>query len=460
MAYHTNPGGGPIRFEFWERVGGGDGMYQVFDLCNNRYLYNESQFGPIARLDLWTGERKGVRHQDNELRWNWNSPILMSPHDCDVIYHGANRLLRSDYRGETWEFVSPDLTKADPATLTTGKGGDGNIQYATITTVDESPLTAGVLWVGTDDGNVQVSRDGGESWTLVNDNIPGNPEYWVSRVEASNHDAGTAYLSYTGYRRDDFRPFVYKTTDYGETWTSIASNLPMGPVNVVREHHENPDVLAVGTEFGVFVSIDGGASWTELENDLPTTPVQDMHIHPREDDLIVGTHGRGMYIADFNAIGQMTPEILASDAHFFEPESKVRWIGDDRTNYAFTNFAGESEPMEIPLYYHLGSDVAEDVTFAVYYGNTVIAELEGSGDAGVHEVAWGMERREERSAEEQEEMRERFERFGATPSEEQLRWQTSPAPIGDYRVEMRIGDRVVDSHEVSILRDEWWMQRR
>ena len=246
MAYHTNPSGDPLYFEMWERVGGGDGMYNEFDWCENRYLYNESQFGPIRRTDLLTGESKMIRYEDDELRWNWNAPILVSPHDCDVVYHAANRLLRSEYRGESWDVISPDLTKADPATLTTGKGGDGNIQYATITTIDESPLRAGFLWVGTDDGNVQLSQDGGASWTLLNDNIPNNPEYWVSRVEASHHDLGTAYVTYTGYRRDDFRPFVYKTTDFGRTWTDISANLPDGPVNVIREHHRNPDLLFVG----------------------------------------------------------------------------------------------------------------------------------------------------------------------------------------------------------------------
>ncbi|HEX9885026.1 MAG TPA: hypothetical protein VGA70_00985, partial [Longimicrobiales bacterium] len=295
MAYNTNPAGGPLYFEMWERVGGGDGMYNEFDPCTGRYLYNESQFGPISRLDLWTGERTSIRHQDPDMRFNWNAPILVSPHACDMIYHAGNRLLRSPNRGETWEVISPDLTKADPATLTTGRGGDGNIQYATITAIDESTLKPGVLWVGTDDGNVQVSQDAGESWTLVNDNIPGNPEYWVSRVEASHHQIGTAYVSYTGVRRDDFRPFVYKTTDFGATWTDISAGLPaVGPVNVIREHHDNPGLLFVGTDFMVHASIDGGRSWTPMRGDMPINPVHDMKLHPRDNDLVVATHGRGM----------------------------------------------------------------------------------------------------------------------------------------------------------------------
>ncbi len=465
MTYHTNPAGGPVRFEAWERVGGGDGMYNEFDWCENRYLYNESQFGPIRRTDLWTGEVRGIRYQDDEMRWNWNSPILVSTHDCDVIYHAGNKLLRSEFRGESWEVISPDLTKADPATLTTGRGGDGNIQYATITAIDESPLNADVLWVGTDDGNVQVSRDGGDTWTLLNDNIPNNPEYWVSRVEASHHDPGTAYLSYTGYRRDDFRPFVYKTTDYGQTWTSIASNLPPGPVNVVREHHENPDLLFVGTEFQVWVSNDGGARWTSLKLDMPTQPVHDMKIQERDDDLVVATHGRGIYIVDLAPFAELTPAVLASDAHLFEPEPEIRWVASDRTNYAFSNFDGESEDEGAALYYYLAGDEA-DVSLAVYQGQVLVSELDAPTEAGLHKVQWDLTRRVERSAEEQERMRESMGSgggggfFGGGASrEERIRYEMSDAPPGDYRIVLTVNGRASE-HTLTVLKDEWWEQRR
>ncbi|MDX1493469.1 MAG: hypothetical protein R3253_05395, partial [Longimicrobiales bacterium] len=465
MTYHTNPTGDPIYFEAWERVGGGDGMYNEFDWCENRYLYNESQFGPIRRTDLWTGDVRGIRYEDDEMRWNWNAPILVSPHDCDVIYHAGNKLLRSEFRGESWVVISPDLTKADPATLTTGKGGDGNIQYATITTIDESPLTPGLLWVGTDDGNVQVSRDGGETWTLLNDNIPNNPEYWVSRVEASHHDPGTAYVSYTGYRRDDFRPFVYKTTDYGQTWTSIASNLPPGPVNVIREHHENPDLLFVGTEFQVWVSNDGGAHWASMKLDMPTNPVHDMKIHERDDDLVVATHGRGIYIADLAPFAELTPAVLASDAHLFDPEPEIRWVADDRTNYASSNFDGESEDPGASLYYYLGDDAGE-VTITVYQGSLPVSVLEGETEAGLHKIQWDMTRRVERSAEEQARLREEMESGGGGffgrggPSrEERIRYEMSDAPPGVYRVVLSVDGRTFQE-SLTILKDEWWEERR
>ena len=461
MAYHTNPAGGPIRYEHWSRVGGGDGMYNEFDTCTNRYLYNESQFGPIARLDLETGEREGIRYDgpgSDEMRWNWNSPILVSPHDCNTIFHAGNRVLKSENRGETWEFVSPDLSKADPMTLATGRGGDGNIQYATITSFDQSELDADILWAGTDDGNVQVSQNGGNTWTLVNANIPNNPEYWVSRVEASHHEPGRAFISYTGYRRDDFRPFVYMTDDFGATWTDISSNLPDGPINVVREHHDNPDLLFVGTEFQVFASLDRGGSWVSMKNNMPTQPVHDLKIHPRENDIIVATHGRGAFIADISALAQMSTETLTHDMVFFRPESKVRWEGVDFMNTASDNFAGESEPQAIPLYYYLNGP-ANEVKFVVYRGNVAISEVMGDASSGMNEVHWNMDVREERSQAQQQAMRARFERFGQQVSEDMIRYQSSPAPIGSYDIAMVVDGIEVVRHRVEILRDIWARMR-
>ncbi len=457
---NTNITGGSIPFEAWQRVGGGDGMYNEIEGCTNRYLYNESQFGPITRVDLWTGERKGIRYADSELRWNWNAPILISPHDCNTIFHGANKLLKSVNMGESWEVISDDLTRADPATLTTGKGGDGNIQYATITTISQSPLDARVIWVGTDDGNVQVTKNGGMRWTLVNDNIPGNPGCWVSRVEASHEDPGTAYVSYTCMRRDDFRAFAYKTTDFGKSFADITANLPEEPVNVIREHPDNPRVLFAGTDFAVYVSLDGGGSWTRMKNNMPTQPAYDMKIHPRENDLIVATHGRGIYIADVSALSQVTPEVLAKDAHLFQPESKVRWIGADPGNYASDNFEGQSEPLAIPLYYHLREGVDGPVTLTVTQGTVTMATLEGPAEAGIHKVLWNMDKRTERTERQIESMRERYARFGREVDEDQLRYTSIDAPVGDYTVTLSVDGQVVMGRKVSILRDLWWMDRK
>jgi hypothetical protein len=226
----TMPGGGTIPFEAWSSVGGGDGMYNEVDWKESRFLYNESQFGVIQRTDMVTGQSAGIQYRrptvagqpaPDPLRWNWCAPILVSPHNPDVIYHAANVLLRSSFRGNTWEEISQDLTVNDLSkraiTTPCEVCGGGNVPFATISTIDESPIVPGLLWVGTDDGNVQISRNGGRTWTNVRDKIPGHPGFWVSRVVASHANAGTAYVSITGLRNDDFRPFIWRTNDFGET---------------------------------------------------------------------------------------------------------------------------------------------------------------------------------------------------------------------------------------------------
>lgn len=459
MGPSTKRGGGPIRLEDWQQVGGGDGMYNVFDQKTNRFLYNESQFGPLTRVDLLTGERKRIAYQEKrkDLRWNWCAPILVSPHSSDVIYHGANIVVKSNYRGEYWEEISPDLTTNDPTKLATGKGGDGNIQYCTITTMDESPLEAGVIWVGTDDGNAWLTRDSGKNWSKLNDRISGNPGYWVSRVIASKHDPGTAYLSYTGYRQDDFRPFLYKTTDFGETWTSIAGNLPNEPINVIREDHKNPNLLFVGTEFAVYFSIDSGKSWTKMKTNMPTQPVHDLQIHPRENDLIVATHGRGIFITDITPLQEVSSQVLAKDAHLFAIEPKVRWVNSKSNHSSSTNFAGESEPNGIVVNYYLKTKVKGDIKIIVYKGTKVISEISGKNEPGIQKIVWDMTSRRKRTEEEkkaaQERMR-RFEEFGFGPQRDP-NFEYTPAPSGEYRIVLQAGGLEL-SGLTSILEDQWY----
>ena len=207
MGPSTLKGGGNIPFEAWTNTGGGDGQQNIVELKTSRYLYNESQFGAMARIDLVTGEQKsmggmgrggagGTMVDGQEVRWNWNAPIVVSPHNADTIYHAGNVVFRSTTRGDAWERISPDLTKNDPAT----RNGTGNVSYATLTAFDESPVVPGVLWAGSDDGNVQVSKDAGKTWTNVTDKITGHPGYWVSRIEPSHVSAGTAFVSLTGMR--------------------------------------------------------------------------------------------------------------------------------------------------------------------------------------------------------------------------------------------------------------------
>jgi photosystem II stability/assembly factor-like uncharacterized protein len=384
-------GGRPIAFEDWQTVGGGDGQYNIVDTVTGRYLYNESQFGEITRTDLYTGESKNIKFPDESLRHNWTAPIVVSAHDPNVIYHAANRLLKSTARGDAWEFVSPDLTTNDTSKLTVdGKGGDGNIEYCTISTVSESPIAPGLIWVGTDDGNVWVTKDGGKNWTRLNDNIKGNPGFWVSRVEASHHFPGTAYVTYTGYRHDDFRPFVYKTTDYGQTWTSIAANLPDKAINVIREDPRNANLLFVGAEFGLYASIDGGKTWNDIHGNMPTQPVWDLAIQPRDRELIVGTHGRGFFIADISALEEMSGAVLGESVHLFDIKPAVKWVTRIERVTASTNFAGPSNPAGAVITYHLKA-AASDVAVQVFKGDRLVAEnRKAPGAAGLNTLVWNL----------------------------------------------------------------------
>jgi photosystem II stability/assembly factor-like uncharacterized protein len=458
-------GGTPIRLEDWSTVGGGDGMYNVFDRRTNRYLYNESQFGPLTRLDLVTGETKSIAYQREkpDLRWNWCAPILVSVHNSDTLYHCGNIVVTSDDRGETWTEISSDLSDNDKSKMQAdGKGGDQNIQYGTITTFDESPLVPGLLWAGTDDGNVWMTRDNGKNWVKLNDKVPGNPGYWVSRVAASNFDPGTAYLTYTGFRNDDFRPFVYKTADYGQTWVSIAGDLAEGPVNVVREDVRNPKVLYAGTDFGLYVSIDGGARWLKFQAGMPTQPVHDLKVQPRENELIIATHGRGLYILDVMPVQELSAEVLAKDAHLFAAKSKVRWMGFDRRNSSSSNYAGQSEPSGIVINYYLKAAPKADVKVQVFKGNMLYSELKGTANPGLNTAIWNMTGRRERTDAEKKAAQEQMNRMRERGVTGRIyggggmdsNYASFPAQEGEYRIVLTVDGRTL-STTASILKD-WW----
>ncbi|HVZ47600.1 MAG TPA: hypothetical protein VG916_02340, partial [Gemmatimonadaceae bacterium] len=296
----------------WYRTAGGDGFYAVPDPTDDNFVYAESQGGGVVRYDARTGQSRGIRPNPppgaKPYRFNWNAPILPSRHTPKVVYMAANFLFRSTDRGDTWTTISPDLTRAiDRKTLpmrgavpdsTTLGLNEGTAEFSNITTIDESAFTPTLLAVGTDDGIVQVTRDGGRTWTKT-DHFDGIPDTtYVSRVSWSRAAAGTLYATLDGHRSNDFRPYVVKSTDYGATWTNITGNLPAGSVQVIREHPRTPQLLFVGTEFGVFVSTEGGTTWTAMRGGFPAVPVDDIKIQERWNDLVVGTHGRGAYILD------------------------------------------------------------------------------------------------------------------------------------------------------------------
>jgi photosystem II stability/assembly factor-like uncharacterized protein len=323
------PSNGPtgrITLEHWVAVGPGDGMYNVVDPTDSRWVYNTRELNQMGRLDQRTGVRVNIaptRPQGQpRLRYNWIAPIALSPHNPQIVYAGAQVLFRSANRGDTWEEISPDLTTNDSTKIGL------NVPYCTITSISESPLRAGVIWVGTDDGKVQLTQNGGGAWTDLTGALTAagaNPDRWVSRVFASPHDAATAFVSKSGFRNDDFAPYLYRTTDYGKTWTAIARNLPRAPINVVVQDRKNKDLLIVGNDVGVFVSIDAGAQWSQLKANLPTVAVHDLTIHPRENDLVIGTYGRALWTGDITPLQDLHPEKLKYNVYLFDIEPRARY---------------------------------------------------------------------------------------------------------------------------------------
>jgi photosystem II stability/assembly factor-like uncharacterized protein len=281
----------------WERAPGGEGSSHAIDPTDANTVYSAGFYGQISRTELAENNRTNLlpKADPNEppVRGQWVAPFLLSPHNPRVLYHGMNFLYRSMNRGEAMKRISPDLTNNLLDEI-------GDIPYQTISTISESPFEFGVIYVGTDDGNLHVTHDSGHTWNRIDEGI--QPNRWISRIEASRHTDGTVYMAQNGKRNDDMTPYLWKSTDFGKTWQSIVANIPCGPINVVREDPKNRDVLYVGTDLGVYVSNNGGESWHVLANQLPTTFVSDLVIHPRDDIMVISTHGRGMWGMDVRTI--------------------------------------------------------------------------------------------------------------------------------------------------------------
>ncbi len=441
--------GGNILASDWYRVGGGDGFYSQVDATDWATVYSESQNGNMNRLDLREGTTTNIKPRTGggggggggeepggpgggggprsnivpapeagtQLRWNWSTPMLLSPHNPRVLMVGANRLLISPDRGETWT-MSPDLTRQidrDQRTIIGLKGtlpscgrqrvgacilskGDGTSFYGTITTISESPLVPGILWVGTDDGNIQVSRDGGTSWTEVSKTLPGGPkEYYVSRVEASSFDPATAYVSLDGHRSDDLRPYLFVTRDYGKTWASISGNLPaFGNVNTIKQDPKNAKLLYAGTEFGFFASFDEGGTWKRFTNNLPMVRIDDVIIHPRDNDLVLSTHGRSVWVMDdITPLQQMTPQVMDEAVHLFTPRDAVAWKQDIRHRLSVTGskfWRGDSAPAGSAISYYLKSAASGPVKITVtdLVSGETFRTMNGTGGAGMNRVQWDL----------------------------------------------------------------------
>ena len=412
----------------WIRTGDGDGFANVIDPSDNRTLYTSSQFLGLSRLDVVTGERTSIRpgdskdHADGRRNWeawsrpllsrdrahtragaNRDAPVIVSPHDPKTIYAATTDLWRSYDRGRTWATLGNRTTSVDRTTLrvmtqlpteTTLSLDDGAPYYPTISAVAESPVQKGVLFVGTDDGNVQLSRDTGRTWLTIANRFPDLPKAsYVSAIEMSRLDVQKVYVAFDNHRNDDYTSYLYRTTDGGTTWEAIDGDLPSERViHVVREDPKNPAVLYVGTALGAYVSADSGSHWVELELNLPRVAVHDLVVHPRDNDLVLATHGRGIWILDnLSAIQGLTPEVLASDAHLFpiEPAESVRQVpptaaADD----AASRPAGA--PAGAIVDYYLRS-AADAVALTVHdSAGRLVATVDAAGRRGVNRAVWNL----------------------------------------------------------------------
>jgi photosystem II stability/assembly factor-like uncharacterized protein len=455
----NNPWGGPssvrtargIMNSNWYLLGGGDGFQTAADPTNYNIVYTESQDGNTARYDLATGMQKSIRpiphpgasarpeagacvdgraaggrggggrggnarpnvingKPGEVYRFNWNTPFMLSPHDPNIIWYGGNRLFKSYDRGDTW-VESADLSKQiDRCSVTVlGVSGDkvelskndGLTGWGTIISVSESPVVPGVVWAGTDDGNLQISRDGGLTFTEVGKNLPGMPSgaltgddpFWISRIDASHFDAGTAYIAVDGHRSDDLHPYVFVTHDYGRSFQSISNNLPAsGNVQVIREDPKNKNLLYVGTEFGLFISLDAGQKWETFMDNYPTVRTDDIFIHPRDGDAIIATHGRSIWIADdITALQQYTPQVAAQDVYLFDVRPAIAYHNDYEASQQAGGqqlFIGENAPRGTAINYYLKSGAnSVEVSISNQEGQ-VLCRSEGEKTAGIHRVQW------------------------------------------------------------------------
>jgi photosystem II stability/assembly factor-like uncharacterized protein len=347
----------------------GDGQDVQIDPTDWRKVYSSTENGGFRRYDALTYRISSHRPRrsnvtnwaliasagDTVLRFNWSAPLVMSPHDPGVLYLGGNYLFRTTDAGESWTAISSNLTTADTAKIARGRSGGitpdntGAETHGTLTSISESLAERGVIWIGTDDGNVQLTRDGGRSWTNVRRNLRGVPEgIWVGRVEASHFHGGTAYVTFEGHRSDIFTPWIFRTSDYGRTWTDIGATLPAGEVvHVVREDRRNPNLLFAGTEFAVWASLDAGRNWTRISNNLPTVGIQDLVIHPRDNDLIAGTHGRSIWILDdITPLQQLTREVRSKASHLFQQRVATLWENRSRGGQRGHLWFGGENPRE------------------------------------------------------------------------------------------------------------------
>ncbi len=438
-----------IANEDWTFLSGGDGFYAVADPTDPDIVYSQSQYGVLVRTDRKSLSQKRIQPwqpQQGEFpayRWNWSAPLVISPHDPKTLYFAANVVFRSRDRGDSWERISPDLTRQlsrDALPLQGKVQPPGTIDlhastalYGNIHSLSVSPLRSDLLAAGTDDGLIQISRDDGRTWKKTA-SFPRVPKMMkVGMVAWSPTREGTLYAVFDGHQDNDFRPHAVRSDDYGSTWRNITADLPeFGPTKSIAAHPRNGELLFVGTDFGVYFSRDGGGRWLPLRSGLPTNSVQGITVHPRENDLVIGTHGRGFWVLDqLNLIEALTPDVVGAHSHLVAPRrgTQIRDVSRGRANFGHTYFTTPNPPRGAIIDYWIGDKAAgEPVTLEVLDGRgEVIRKVaESKATRGAQRVVWDL-------------------RFEAPPSESESSWRKPRGRFvvpGAYQVRLTVGDRV------------------
>ena len=397
----------------WVTVSGGDGFFTVPDIAQPWLIYSDAQGGMLNITDTRTGTQKTIYPYPNRVgsvgdamighkyRFNWNSPIALSPQNPGVVYFGGNVLFKSSNHGNSFQVISPDLTTNDPAKQQSSGGPivvDNTAAefHSTLLSISPSPVDSLLIWTASDDGVVQVTRDGGKTWSSVFKNVPGlKPAAWLATVEASHFDVGTAYVVADHHQDDDYAPYVYMTTDFGKSWKPIMGDLPLNAAwtHVVREDPKNRNLLYLGTEMGAWASWDRGTHWVSLRGELPIVPVRDIQIHPRENDLLLATHGRGLYILDDITALQQLGAAMTADAKLFSAPTAIRWNQWNKDgNLGQKTYRAENPPDGAMLTYFLKAQPTTEVNVSIADkdGRVVRRMNRVSDDAGLNRVSWDL----------------------------------------------------------------------
>jgi photosystem II stability/assembly factor-like uncharacterized protein len=406
VADSSYPGG--VSNSRWENMYGGDGFWMFEDTGDPNYIYAEAQGGEIGRVNRYTHENRSIKplpnYGEKKLRFNWNTPIHMSPNEKGTIYIGAQFLFRSRDHGQSWDRISPDLTTNDPEKQKQEESGGVTIDnssaemHTSIYSISESPKNGQIIWVGTDDGNLQMTRDGAKNWTNVVGNVNGlGKNSWVSTIEASRFEEATAYATFDRHTFGDMKPYAYKTSDYGKTWSALPlqESGVRGYAHVIKEDTANPNLLFVGTEFGLWISVDGGQRWAQYRgSNFPAAAVRDIVVHAREGDLVLATHGRGIWIIDdISPLRSLSPDLMSKEAVLIPGRPAMQYFevsggwpeGDEA-------FSGRSRPTEAQItYYQKGRHIFGDLKIEIFDpSGKLIDTVAGSKHRGLNRASWSM----------------------------------------------------------------------